>query len=179
MNCFEFLPSRTRERLQALAARLDDGVLTDRGSLSIRTRCLDPDTEPKELLQNVPIRRGSNEIYLYYFRLVDDLDLTEIERVFREATQEHTRAYPRLNQHSTFFYVGSSRNMYQRLREHLGYGSGKTYSLQLAHWASNSDLELGFHYARYSSGTADEVVQVIEDTLWDELRPMFGRRGQR
>lgn len=178
---FKLLPNHARKHLLELAARVTDVVPIDTGSLRVQTHHLDPEIEQRALLDKVAVQTCKNHLYLYYFQLVHNPDLVEIERTFRNAkeTEKHRRAYPRLNHKSRFLYVGSSFNIYQRFKDHLGYGSKRTYSLQLAHWAFNLNLELDFIYAKYPQDTTHDVIQVIEDTLWDELRPMFGRRGQR
>jgi hypothetical protein len=66
-----------------------------------------------------------------------------------------------------------------RLKEHLGYGAKATFSLQLAHWTTGLDLELKFICARYRNSAQPDVFQALEDTLWDLLQPMFGRKGRR
>ena len=76
-------------------------------------------------------------------------------------------------------YVGSSEKVYQRLKEHLGFGAQGTYSLQLTCWANSFDLEIEFECAKYSATIGRKVLQVLEDTLWAELLPMFGRQGAR
>jgi len=41
------------------------------------------------------------------------------------------------------------------------------------------NLELGFTCAKYPVDVSEEVLQALEDTLWDQLKPMFGRKGRR
>jgi len=40
-------------------------------------------------------------------------------------------------------------------------------------------IDVNFECARYPEGTAHDVIQAIEDTLWSDLLPMFGRQGAR
>ena len=90
-----------------------------------------------------------------------------------------TTAYPRLNAQATCFYVGSSQSVAKRLKEHLGFGAGKTYALQLVHWARPLSLELDFVCAKYAENTPIEAIQALEDTLWETSKPMFGRQGRK
>jgi hypothetical protein len=78
----------------------------------------------------------------------------------------------------TCFYVGSSRSLATRFRDHLGFGAKGTYALQLVHWAPPLSLQLEFVCARYAEDTPPEVIAVLEDTLWEARRPMFGRKGR-
>jgi len=189
---FKSLPGDTRNRLLEASKRLlelADSVThtapPGRGSLRVRTRLLDPEA----LLDEMSRQTCRGHPYLYYFQAVNHVDLAEVERTFldtkkreRKRKEKNTRPYSGFNRQerpSEVLYVGRSYNIRQRLNQHLGYGSKGTYSLQLAHWASDLDLELDFVYAKYPKDIAPDILQAIEDTLWDKLRPMFGRRGQR
>jgi len=59
----------------------------------------------------------------------------------------------------------------------MGYGAKGTYALHLAYWANAFNLEIEFRCAKYKGGLAPDVYQVLEDTLWQEMSPMFGRKG--
>lgn len=179
VDYFKPLPDHARKYLLELAARVTDVVSIDTRSLRIHTRQLDPKIEQRALLGKVSALTCKNHLYLYYFQLVNNPDLVKIESTFlnTKAMERNRRAYARFNHQSKFLYVGSSFNIYQRFKDHLGYGSKSTYSLQLAHWACNLNLELDFIYSEYPQDIGHDIIQVIEDTLWDELRPMFGRRG--
>jgi len=181
MDYFKALPEHTREHLLQLAARVTDVVPIEIGSFRISTRKLNSNIEQKTLLDEVAARTHKNYLYLYYVQVMNNPDLAEVKRSFSNAKEREKkrRAYPRFNRQSAFFYVGSSSNISQRFKEHLGYGSEKTYSIRLAHWAGSLNLELDFVYARYRESIAPDVIQVIEDTLWDTLSPMFGRKGKR
>ena len=101
------------------------------------------------------------------------------------AARPNGRAYPQDNQHdSRFAYVGKSLNIRSRLKEHLGLSHVKTYGLQLLHWTSPNDLAFTFNiaemtFAELNQSTAVKCLQIFEDTMWDDLRPMFGKRGAR
>lgn len=181
MDYFKLLPDQARKHLLELAARVTDVVPIDTESLRVQTRQLNPEIEQRALLDKVSTQTCRDHLYLYYFQVVNNPDLAEVERTFlnTKEREKNRRAYPRFNRQSEFLYIGSSFNISQRFKEHLGYGSKKTYSIQLAHWASNLNLELDFIYAKYPEDIAHDVIQVIEDTLWDILSPMFGRRGAR
>ena len=103
-----------------------------------------------------------------------------VERAFVKAKDRktHKRAYPHLNAPGTCLYVGSSRSLATRFRDHLGFGPKGTYALQLVHWAPQLSLQLEFVCARYAEDTPAEVIAALEDTLWDARRPMFGRKGR-
>ncbi|WP_426124388.1 hypothetical protein [Pseudomonas sp. PSPC2-3] len=74
-------------------------------------------------------------------------------------------------------YVGRSWNVQSRTREHLKADcSKKTYALRFAAWAEEFDLSVELLIWEFP-GITDLTLQVVEDGLWDRLRPLFGRRG--
>jgi len=134
------------------------------------------------LIQEVSDWAGTSKASLYYFDCRSTgIDLAVVERAFAKAKARKTRkrAYPRLNAQATCLYVGSSQSVARRFQEHLGFGASGTYALQLVHWARPLSLELDFVCARYADDTPIEVIQALEDTLWETRKPMFGRQGRR
>ncbi|HOS95232.1 MAG TPA: hypothetical protein PLQ54_18120 [Armatimonadota bacterium] len=181
-SAFSALPAET----QIALARLSDAVDGVRPA-AVRAWPIDPlalveEATASSLLREVSDWASAGQACLYYVECRSaDVDLTEIAAAFAaaKARKRRARAYPRLNSLGTCLYVGSSRSMGKRLREHLGYGAAGTYALQLAHWATPLSLELDFVCAKYAEDTRPEVMQALEDTLWQVRRPMFGRRGAR
>lgn len=86
---------------------------------------------------------------------------------------------------SNVLYVGKvERNLKKRFKEHLGFGSASTASLQLYHWARDIegvDLKLVFCYIlfdRSSLGrTALKVMGVMEDYFARQKNPLLGRHA--
>lgn len=89
------------------------------------------------------------------------------------------RAYCRANQASSTLYVGSSRNLESRLRQHFGYKDRTTYAMQLTHWLQPGDIEQIHLSVWHCEGIHAVAVQAMEDHLWDVERPMLGKRGGR
>jgi hypothetical protein len=120
--------------------------------------------------------------YIYHFQCVGDPDLASALDAFRSSKLRDNglRSYAKPNEVSPCLYVGGSKNIVTRLKQHLGYSAAKgTYSLQLLHWATSLSLDLTFSCARYGFEQPQDVLQALEDTLWDINRPMLGRRGAR
>ncbi len=116
--------------------------------------------------------------YIYYFQCAGDADLAKILDVFRysKLRDKGLRSYARPNEVSPCLYVGGSKNIVARLKQHLGYSTARgTYSLQLLHWATSLSFDLILSCALYSSEHAQDVLQALEDTLWDINMPMLGR----
>lgn len=74
---------------------------------------------------------------------------------------------------SSTLYVGTSKNILQRLKQHLGDGNKRTYSLDLIHWfPKNIDLILDIYSINHQ-----EVIELVEQAIWDETKPLFGKRS--
>jgi hypothetical protein len=120
--------------------------------------------------------------FLYFIEVPTQSNMDDIQKAFEaQSKRGHDgRAYSRINnQKSPCLYVGRSDELPSRIRQHLGYGPSRTYSLQLKHWASQLPLDFELHCAGYPKTIEDDLFQVLEDQLWAEKRPMFGRRGPR
>ena len=120
--------------------------------------------------------------YIYYFHCTGSPNLTLALDAFEAAKRRDRgqRAYAKVNTTSPCLYVGGSNKIASRLKQHLGYSAAKgTYSMQLLHWATSLSLDLAFTCARYDPSPTQDVLQALEDTLWDNNNPMLGRRGAR
>lgn len=73
-------------------------------------------------------------------------------------------------------YCGSvQKNLNQRIKQHLGYGSTQTYSLQLKYWLPNFPLDLEFYWMQFPS-TYSNAVRLIEATVSETYQPVIGKR---
>jgi len=179
---FSLLPRKAQERLTRISNALNGVVPTETKIWKIRTNILTAGSKDFPLIKDVKAWSKPGCIYLYTLSLPSNFaGLSRLVEVYKNAktSEKHNRAYARLNDPSSCLYVGSSEKIHQRIKEHLGFGAQGTYSLQLAYWASTFDLELAFECAKYAEGATPEVIQTLEDTLWAELKPMFGRQGAR
>lgn len=75
-------------------------------------------------------------------------------------------------------YVGRSYKPRDRLKQHLSDSNSGTFAIHFASWASQLDIAVDFHLYRFS-GLGNRVVQVLEDGLWDNLKPLLGKRGEK
>lgn len=122
------------------------------------------------------------DLYIYYFHALEGADIDTINQIFENAKNKKDRAYPRINKPvkpSRYLYVGSSKNIVSRFKEHLGDGNEKTYALHLYHWCSVLNFEIDFYCMKFDSKTDLAATQAFEDAMWTDLHPMFGRRGAR
>lgn len=179
---FAALPAQTQEKLADLSDAVSCILPSDVRSWRIDVSALPLEPNSLEIFKEVSDWVGKSKACLYYFEsLAKDIDLAEVERVFAvaKAHEANDRAYPRLNKRGHSFYVGSSQSMAKRFKEHLGYGASRTYALQLIHWAQPLGVQLEFVCAKYPDDTAPNVIQALEDTLWQKRKPMFGRMGSK
>lgn len=179
---FASLPAQTQAALAAKSSAVAGVVPDDVKSWQIDISGLTTEPNESDLIREVSEWAGNSKNCLYYFRcLTENVDLALVERSFAiaKAHEANDRAYPRLNDKGAFFYVGSSQSIAKRFREHLGYGPKRTYALQLIHWARRLAINLEFVCAKYPTSTPYEVIQDLEDTLWESHAPMFGRQGRK
>lgn len=84
---------------------------------------------------------------------------------------------------SRTLYIGRSFTPRSRLREHLNESPGKTYAMHLQQWAQPLALQLQvriFDVRQYNdTPELERAVNVLETGLWDHLRPLLGRRGDK
>lgn len=182
MTDFNSLPEKIQKNLARLSGAVAGVIPVQQREWKIHTGALDEEGDDPEVIDQVKVWAGGKGAYLYtLIRTSNEPNNDVISRAFADAKAEErgTRAYARLNQPSSSVYVGSSEKIHQRLKEHLGFGAKGTYSLQLAAWARPYNFELAFWCAQYPSDTPSDVLQALEDTLWAEMRPMFGRQGAR
>ena len=76
---------------------------------------------------------------------------------------------------SKTLYVGSSKDINSRIKQHLGDGNKRTYSLDLIRWLPKGiDLKLDIFSMNLQE---QDVIEIVEQGIWDELQPMFGKRS--
>ena len=150
---FDELPALTQDTLAEVSAAVAGVLPAEVRSWPIDATDLPDEAAVLRLLKEVSEWVGASKACLYYFDCRSaDVDLATVERAFvkAKARKAHKRAYPHLNAPGTCLYVGSSRSLATRFRDHLGFGPKGTYALQLVHWAPPLSLQLEFVCARYA-----------------------------
>jgi hypothetical protein len=178
---FQNLHIQTRQSIQSLAGLVSSTQPTAIHQWDIDTRQLNP------FMKQIPPLIGQigqlclgEHLALYCFEIITPgMDSEEILEVYAQAKADKGRSFARVNKASTTLYVGSSRSLSKRIREHLGFGFPRTYAIHLAYWAPKLGLQLRLHAALYPVDSAPKAVQALEDCLWESLKPMLGRQGQR
>lgn len=137
-----------------------------------------------DLISRVREWRGGldrSTIYVFSYSELAPQDLITSLRNCADASLKtigRARAFPRCNNHNegSCLYVGHSYQIESRFKDHLGFGAASTSSLHLNHWEGHPHDEVIFSGRRLSS--PDKLLaQLLEEYLWDELRPLLGKRS--
>ncbi len=129
-------------------------------------------------MQNFP----TSGVYIYKITLDEkhgrymQLIRTEIQRA-----KENQKDLPRINPDpsSKCLYVGRSKNLYQRMRQHLGKDQQRTYALHLMRILPKyPNLCIKITWYRVDE-IGDALLQSIEDAIWESEKPAFGKKGGR
>ena len=179
---FSRLPVLACEMLDRAREGLDTCTIAGSREFAIDGALLrNPSSEQlAALLQSVGSFSPRDAKAIYFLLVQGPVDLSRCQQAFREGKEASDRYFSRdMDRLSPCLYVGASANLERRLKEHLGVGAQKTYALQLSHWAADLGLNLSMGCAVYSRGAQPDAMQTLEDALWNEMQPMFGRRGAR
>ncbi|MCB1470666.1 MAG: hypothetical protein KDK08_26730 [Rhizobiaceae bacterium] len=108
----------------------------------------------------------------------------EIDRAFPRGQTREQRGYsvPRADRRaagSTTLYVGSSEKIRQRLKEHLWQARPKTYALNLQRWCPHGDGSVRVRVQPILNNRERQIRQDLEDFVWRELTPVYGKQGGR
>ncbi|HCG7354113.1 hypothetical protein CGJ95_22250 [Vibrio parahaemolyticus] len=142
-----------------------------------------------ELLSSVPAGYSkdlSDTDFLYVFEVLNSNDIiqTEIVNSLKGAREdqhvkEAKKDYCRINHaNSQYLYVGRSKKLRSRLNQHLGAESGGLFAMHMSRWAIKTNVKIKVSYYQIDNED-DLLIQALEDGLWDELQPMFGRKGDK
>jgi hypothetical protein len=83
----------------------------------------------------------------------------------------------KLHKYGRCLYAGSCKeDIRGRMKHHLGKLSD-TYGLHLEEWWKKNPIQIFFLV--FADNITGEYLSLIEDALWDEYKPLFGKRGPR
>lgn len=135
------------------------------------------DSENIEILKNVK----NNIPMIYIIRTKENIKIEEIE-VAKEKLKAEGFGMFRVNykeidnnpNQSKCLYVGSSKKLRDRLKQHIGITSKSTYALHLNKWWKNKKIEIEIYEVIDYANT-----QLYEDRLWQKNKPILGREGKK
>jgi len=131
---------------------------------------------------------------IYCLELIGDCDYPTLRQKFMDKPENcensgEKLSYSRLNDHKDrednedqkfpgAIYVGSSRKFLQRFSQHLGWNvPAGTYSMRLRLWAAGDSAKVKLSVWFFKSEIDGEWFQLLEQALWDEKRPLLGKRS--
>lgn len=179
---FESIRKSKADKLREIADNLIKLSPRDNITLNLHASRIKPDIPPDDIIRKLAEwEESQNSIFLYYFALKENTDLAVVHNRITAAKKNKIggRAYPRINSVSRVLYVGSSKEITKRFREHLGYGYKGTYAMNLAYWFSDLDTYIDFFCMSCDPNINKDVIQAFEDGLWDNFKPLLGRQGAR
>lgn len=136
----------------------------------------------ENFLNNIKKQINHNKYkYIYTFCLPGNFPLDSIYNRYKNAkeSKKSERAYARLNRKSRCLYVGSSKGLIPRIKQHLGFGPKGTFAMQLCYWCENLDLDITLNIYAFGNGISIKAFQAFEDGAWNSLKPMLGRQGKK
>lgn len=151
-------------------------------SYKFNTKSLQNVQYVENFLNNIKKQINHNKHkYIYTFCLPDNFPTDHIYNRYKNAKEgkKSERAYARLNRKSPCLYVGSSKGLASRIKQHLGFGPKGTYAIQLCYWCENLDLEITLNIYAFDNSISMKAFQAFEDGAWNSLKPMLGRQGKR
>lgn len=170
------------KNLRAIADELINLHPIETKTFKFNTSILNPESPPPDLVDEILIwEKAQKSIFVYYFSLSQDADPEIVHEKITDAKKIKLaqRAYPRIFSPSRCLYVGSSRQIAKRIKEHLGFGHRDTYAMNLAFWIGNLNLDTDIVCMRYKQNIKKGIIQAFEDGLWEHLKPLLGRKGAR
>lgn len=176
----------TRSRLLSRAwavrtAEFENGVERQFTAQQIRSGAAGQDVG-QWLTETLGNRVSNPAVYLISAGNVETA--VSIRHAFVALPNEQARGY-RLPKHNlavedrVALYVGGSESIRRRLREHLGEAPVKTYALNMRRWCPEFEGVVTVKVQTFSPEANRDCRQDLEDTLWDSLLPIFGKRGAR
>ena len=153
----------------------------------LTVNCADIETKASEwveLLEKEGITKDTS--VLYYLKIKNGSTAANIQNIINTSKKKYGsksskfQALPKVNFYDNpgnILYVGKTNsNFINRLRNHLGLVSAKTYSLQLMHWACKLNLELELYYAIMPIEKEEiRYLEQLESVLHYHLKPILGR----
>ncbi|MFA7667933.1 MAG: hypothetical protein WCX93_01155 [Burkholderiaceae bacterium] len=181
-----------RETVARAKAVADGAILPEPVFIRFCTRAIAQDYV-KEKSQKIPTGKrredeGSEFIYVFSIAEQSDAGSQELAAAFETGRQLQAQDdYPgkknlcQLNGATAerrAIYVGRSHSPRERFKQHLLESAGGTYGIHFQSWSCELHLHVEFFCYQFR-GLGDLAAQVLEDGLWDHLKPILGKRGAR
>lgn len=175
------IKEKTAESLRQTATFVKEISVVKNESISFLVSEIANKESADDLLDQIKLKINDKDFnQIYYFKAdATSYDLDSLLTCYKKAKAQkmNNRAYARLNKISPYLYVGSSRSLISRIKQHFGYGPEGTYAMQLIHWCNDPNLKINLTILSFDKSINRRAFQALEDGMWDELKPMLGRKG--
>lgn len=79
---------------------------------------------------------------------------------------------------SSCLYVGSKiKGLKGRFKQHIGTKNKRTYAMHLKSWITTCNVNIGIEHYSFGDSVKRDVLQILENALWDYYHPLLGKRG--
>jgi len=192
----EGLPSRAIVRLQRIIEELRDVTMPDSVILDTCIEEVSRDVYggkhlaemnwPGDIASIYRITASTEVCEQLWNAAVSAAEQRELKaRAARESKKEYKPPYKMTRligyqSGQTCLYVGKSDEFTSRMREHFGPICKATYAMHLSMWAPDClhHVPVKIEYWPLASLKLSEpAIQVLEDTMWEESSPVFGKQG--
>jgi len=172
----------TIKSLKKIIDELEDIRIEGKLSYKFNTKDLNNNQFIDNLLNEIKNKTNHKKYkYIYTFHLSENSNLDEVYTNYKycKENKKFERAYARLNNKSHCLYVGSSKGLVPRIKQHLGFGPKGTYAMQIYYWCEDLYLDIVINLYAFVSDIDPRAFQAFEDGAWNFYRPMLGRQGKR
>ena len=172
MNIFDQAKILQIRRLKEAQEKLEQfSVPTSLSRISFNTTELTTQTAIEQLAGPIP-KHGR---FIYYFYSEDAQSIVDSFQNDPDPNYKRSR-FNTNHEISPHLYVGSSKSLQKRFKEHCGICNKATYALKFQNWIKDHPIQLEFHYCEILTDD-QEILQNLEDGLWLRLKPVFGKYG--
>ena len=175
----------TVDSLRELASRVEASQLPEKKEYILELSQLTA-SEPPTIVNDIQSWEGSagSNRFIYRFSVENTSIANKLYECLSDAksSSDNNRKYSRINNSnadSLCLYVGSSKSITQRIKQHLGYAHPAIYSLHLKSWPNLPKTSVSIEILKYPGDVGQDVLQAIEDSLWQSSMPLFGKQGAR
>ena len=168
--------------LKSIITDLENLRFEEKSPFKFNTKDLQNDQFVEDFLNKIRKKVNHNRYkYVYTFFVLSNSPLDRLYNRYKNAkeSKKSERAYARLNGKSRCLYVGSSKGLIPRIKQHLGFGPKGTFAMQLCYWCENLDLDITLNIYAFGNGITTKAFQAFEDGAWNSLKPMLGRQGKK
>jgi hypothetical protein len=163
------------ESSQEIAKELRELRFTDVKQFSFKKKDISDDVKITNLIKQQGLPNRGKWVYVF---LADNL--VELLRKFRNKREKEmdNKKFAQANEkigHPKSVYVGSSKKLRTRMAEHFGKVHDKTYAIRFNEWLPNDEEITCFYFE--VEAQSQEVLQALENGMWDNLQPIIGKKG--